>query len=194
MQRFNVSMTVAILGFSLYLLGIAFAPIHTPHLTEALGRSRVYLISLPLFSLFILGAGLSKNFASLAICRFFAGFFGGPCLVLIEGTFADVWRSHSTVTYYSVLSLAAYVGTGAGQFPSFFVAHVLPIVSLTLCRLAHLWLRFRSPWLALDSVGHTHAGLGSLSSRHRPSRDLFEGYPVPESETRRHSGQVPEGC
>ena len=112
---FNVSYTVAILPFSLYFLGIAFAPITTPHLSERLGRSRVYLISLPLFSLFILGAGLSKNMAGLAVCRFFAGFFGGPCLVLIEGTFADIWSAKATVSYYSVLTLASYIGAGAGM-------------------------------------------------------------------------------
>lgn len=113
-MEFQVSMTAAVLGLSLNLLGIAFAPITTPHLSERFGRSPVYLVSLPIFALFILGAGYSKSFAALAVCRFFAGFFGGPCLVLIEGTFADVWSSHKTVTYYSVLSLASYIGAGCG--------------------------------------------------------------------------------
>ena len=108
-------MTTAILGLSLYLLGIAFAPITTPHLSERFGRSVVYLVSLPIFSLFIVGAGVSHNFATLAACRFFAGFFGGPCLVLIEGTFADVWSTDATVTYYSFLSLAPFVGTATGM-------------------------------------------------------------------------------
>ena len=115
MAEFNVSMTVAILGLSLFLLGVAFAPITTPHLSERFGRSPVYFVSLPIFALFILGAGYSKSFGALAVCRFFAGFFGGPCLVLIEGTFADVWSAHLTVTYYSFLSLASYVGAGCGK-------------------------------------------------------------------------------
>lgn len=115
MEEFNVSMTVAILGFSLNLLGIAFAPITTPHFTERLGRSTVYLISIPTFSLFILGASQSKTFVSLAVCRFFAGLVGGPCLVLIEGTFADCWRGNTTVSYYSILSLASYIGAACGK-------------------------------------------------------------------------------
>ncbi|KAI4171359.1 MAG: hypothetical protein LQ343_004315 [Gyalolechia ehrenbergii] len=112
MEEFSVSMTVATLGLSLYLFGVAFAPITAPHLSENFGRSPVYLVSLPLFALFTLGAGYSKSFGALAACRFFAGFFGGPCLVLIEGTFADVWSAHVTVTYYSFLSLASYIGAG----------------------------------------------------------------------------------
>ncbi|KAL8658573.1 MAG: hypothetical protein Q9226_000907 [Calogaya cf. arnoldii] len=112
MKQFDLTMTMAVLGLSLPLFGIACAPITTPHLSERFGRSPVYLVSLPIFALFILGAAYSSTFGALAACRFFAGLFGGPCLVLIEGTFADVWPAHSTVTYYSFLSLASYIGTG----------------------------------------------------------------------------------
>lgn len=110
-----MTMQVAIIGLSLNLLGIAFAPIITPHLSERFGRRAVYLVSLPTFSLFILGASFSRSFAALAVCRFFAGFFGGPCLVLIEGTFADVWSANTTVVYYSFLALAAFIGTACGK-------------------------------------------------------------------------------
>ena len=110
-------MTVAVLGLSLNLLGIMFAPVITPHLSERFGRSPVYFASIPLFALFTVGAGASKSFASLAVCRFFAGFFGGPCLVLIEGTFADVWSAEATGVYYSALAVSSYVGTGCGMSP-----------------------------------------------------------------------------
>ncbi|KAK5077445.1 hypothetical protein LTR70_009719 [Exophiala xenobiotica] len=111
---FNVSMTLAIVPFSLYLVGIAFAPIYTPHLSERFGRSPIYLVSLPLCALFILGASRSQSITALSVCRFFAGFSGGPCLVLIEGTYADVWSSKYTVAYYSVLTLASYLGAACG--------------------------------------------------------------------------------
>ena len=96
-------------------LGIALAPIWVPHATERVGRSPVYLLSLPLFGLFILGVSLAKNFSTILACRFFAGVFGGPSLVLIEGTFADVWSAQTTVSYYSVLSLASYFGAASGE-------------------------------------------------------------------------------
>ena len=115
MARFDVTMQVSILGLTLYLLGVAFAPIFTPHLSERYGRQAVYLYSLPTFSLFILGASFSKSFGALAVCRFFAGLFGGPCVVLIEGTFADVWSADVTVAYYSVLASAAFIGTASGK-------------------------------------------------------------------------------
>jgi MFS family permease len=108
-------MLEAIAGFSLYLFGIAFAPIYTPHLSERYGRSPVYMVALPMWMLFVLGTGFAQNFATVAICRFFAGLVGGPCLVLIEGTFADVWSASLTGTYYSFLTLASYVGAACGM-------------------------------------------------------------------------------
>lgn len=107
-------MTQAILGMSLYLFGIAFAPIWTPHVTERTGRSLVYLCALPACGLFLIGAGLSRTFAGVAICRFLAGLVGGPCLVLIEGTFADIWSAETTNTYYAFLGTAPYIGAACG--------------------------------------------------------------------------------
>jgi MFS transporter, DHA1 family, multidrug resistance protein len=101
MKEFDVTMVKAILPFSLFLFGVFFAPIITPHLSEKFGRMPVYLVSLPLMELFIVGASQSKSYPALAVTRFFAGFFGGPSVVLIEGTFADVWSAQFTSTYVS---------------------------------------------------------------------------------------------
>ncbi|KAK4561546.1 hypothetical protein LTR86_004225 [Recurvomyces mirabilis] len=103
-----------ILGMSLYLWGIAFSPIWVPHATERIGRSLIYLTALPACALFVLGAGLSKSLAGILVCRFFAGLSGGPCLVLIEGTFADMWSARTTNTYYAFLGIAAYFGGSLG--------------------------------------------------------------------------------
>ena len=72
-------------GLSLYIFGIFFAPIITPHIAERVGRTIIYFVALTCCALFNLGAGLSHNVAGVLVCRFFAGFFGGPCLVLLEG-------------------------------------------------------------------------------------------------------------
>jgi DHA1 family multidrug resistance protein-like MFS transporter len=114
-------MTQAILGMSLYLFGITFAPIWTPHVTERTGRSLVYLCSLPICGLFLVGAGVSRTFTGVAVCRFLAGVSGGPCLVLIEGTFADIWSAETTNTYYAFLGTAAYIGAACGPIAGGYV-------------------------------------------------------------------------
>ena len=43
-------------------------------------------------------------------------------LVLIEGTFADVWSADVTVSYYAVLTLSPFVGTACGPLIGGFLA------------------------------------------------------------------------
>jgi DHA1 family multidrug resistance protein-like MFS transporter len=119
--EFKVNNTVSILGLSIYLLGIAFAPIYTPHVAERIGRSKIYLVSFFISTLFNLGATRSESIASLIVCRFFTGLFGGPSLVLIEGTFADIWSAETTNTYYAFLGAASYIGAASGPLVSGFV-------------------------------------------------------------------------
>lgn len=144
MKEFGTSQQVAVLGFSLPIFGIFFAPIYTPHLSERYGRNPVYFTAMPLFALFTLGTGLAQNFATVAICRFLAGFFGGPIIVLIEGTFADIWEGKGrTVTYYSFLTLASFWGTGVGPLVGGFVFaskgwRWLQWVTLFICVAAYL--------------------------------------------------------
>ncbi|KAK5164372.1 uncharacterized protein LTR77_010068 [Saxophila tyrrhenica] len=101
-------------GYSVYFFGIVFAPIWTPHVAERIGRSIIYLTALPLCGVFLLGAGFSQTFAGVAILRFLAGLSGGPCLVLLEGTFADIWSAETTNTYYAFQVLAQFFGTALG--------------------------------------------------------------------------------
>lgn len=118
---FNVTMTTSIAGMSLYLFGIAFAPIYSPHLAERFGRSVLYLGCLFCNMLFVLGASRSDTIAGVLVCRFFAGLFGGPCLVLIEGTFADIWSAETTNTYYAFLVVGSYIGAALGPLVCGFV-------------------------------------------------------------------------
>ncbi|KAM6507131.1 hypothetical protein FALCPG4_018518 [Fusarium falciforme] len=118
---FDVSQRTALLGFTMPFYGVFFAPIYTPHLSERYGRRPIYFTSFPLFALCVVVIGLASNISTLLAFRFLAGLFGGPCLVLIEGTFADVWPAHKTVTYYSFLTLASYSGAALGPLVGGFV-------------------------------------------------------------------------
>lgn len=115
MEEFNVNMTTAILGFSLFVFGIFLAPITTPHASERYGRTPVYLVNMFLCMLFLLGASRATSWTALASLRFYAGVFGGPCLVLIEGTYADMWSAATTGTYYAFTAAAANIGAGLGK-------------------------------------------------------------------------------
>ena len=88
----HVSREIALLPFVVYLLGLAFGPLIAAPSSETFGRKIVYLVSLPIFALFTLGAGCSRNIQSLVICRFFAGLFSSTGLSIGTGTVSDVWK------------------------------------------------------------------------------------------------------
>ena len=115
-STFGISMTSAVVSYSIVFLGVATAPIHTPHLTERFGRKPIYLVGTFLFGIWVLGGAYAKTYSGVLATRFFAGVFGGPNLILIEGTFADIWSARTTVTYYSFLTLASYLGAAFGMF------------------------------------------------------------------------------
>jgi MFS family permease len=115
-QQFGTSTTVSLLGISLFCLGLAFGPMLGAPLSETHGRRIVYMGSFPISILFILGAGLSNNMAALAVCRFFAGFFGSPTLSVGGGTNADLYvpaeRGLSSIAFL----LAPFAGPAFGAY------------------------------------------------------------------------------
>jgi MFS family permease len=112
---FNISPTVALLGLSLYVLGLAFGPVLAAPISETRGRRAVYRVCLVLFSAFIASSGLSRTFASFAVCRFFAGFFGGSVLSVISGTNADVWTPLERAPSAALMALSTAMGPSLGM-------------------------------------------------------------------------------
>ncbi|MCJ1352781.1 MAG: hypothetical protein MMC33_002765 [Icmadophila ericetorum] len=113
-SEFHISQTAALLGLSLYTLGLGFGPVLAAPLSETLGRRAVYFTSFPLGALFILGAGLSQTFASLLVCRFFAGFFGSAVLAIGAGTNADLWAPVHRAVATVLFLLAPFAGPAMG--------------------------------------------------------------------------------
>ena len=118
--EFNVSEEVAILPLSLYTLGLALGPLVGSPLCETLGRKKVILITTPVFALFTLGSGFSRDIASLIICRFFAGVFAAPAVGNASATIIDYtagrYRAVSMAFYYSIPQLGAVLGPLVGGF------------------------------------------------------------------------------
>ncbi|KAL5116646.1 hypothetical protein ACEQ8H_005395 [Pleosporales sp. CAS-2024a] len=122
MRQFDVSRTVALLGLSLYTLGIGLGPMATAPLSEFYGRRMVYLVSSPIFMLFTLGSGFSKHFYGLVICRFFAGFTGSPALAVGAGSNADLFPPRQRAIATSMFLAAPFAGPALGPVVGGFTA------------------------------------------------------------------------
>jgi MFS family permease len=114
MRAFDVSRTVALLGLTFFTLGIGLGPMVTAPLSEFYGRKIVYLVSSPIFMLFTLGAGFSKSFYGLVICRFFAGFAGSPALAVGAGSNADLFPPRQRAVATSMFLAAPFAGPALG--------------------------------------------------------------------------------
>jgi MFS family permease len=69
---------------------------------------------MPFFALFTLGAGFAKNIETVIICRFFAGFSGGPIFAIGPATSADLFPMEKRAVTTAIFSMAAFIATGIG--------------------------------------------------------------------------------
>lgn len=122
MSYFHVSQEAAILPLTVYVLGLGFGPMLSAPLSEAYGRRAVYLTIFPPSLLFTLGAGLSKNFATLIICRFLAGMLGSGCLAVGAGTNSDVFIPLHRAAASSIFLLSPFLGPALGPAVGGFAA------------------------------------------------------------------------
>ncbi|CBY01433.1 similar to MFS multidrug transporter [Plenodomus lingam JN3] len=122
MRDFNVSRTLALLGLTVYTIGLALGPILTAPLSERYGRKIIYMVHSPIFMLFTLGAGFSKNFASLCVCRLLAGASGSPGLAVGAGTNADLFPPHQRAVTTSLFLMAPFAGPALGPVVGGFIA------------------------------------------------------------------------
>ncbi|AQZ15846.1 hypothetical protein BZL39_J00110 [Zygosaccharomyces parabailii] len=114
MKYFHVSEEKALLGTTLYVLGLAFGPMFFAPLSEMYGRKIAVFGSLFISMLFTLGSAGCKDYASFLVTRFFAGFFGGSPVVSSGGVLADIWpitvRSIALVFYAMFVTCGVNVG------------------------------------------------------------------------------------
>lgn len=114
MKKFHVSQTLVLSGLTFYLIGLSLGPVLGAPLSEIMGRKIVYLLSMPISMLFVMGVGLSQNIWSILILRFFAGFFASPVMAIAGGTISDLWDLDMVGIAMSTFCLAPFAGPVLG--------------------------------------------------------------------------------
>ncbi|OAQ70951.2 bicyclomycin resistance protein [Pochonia chlamydosporia 170] len=121
MQEFNVSSTVAILPVALYVFALGFGPIIGGPLSETVGRLPIYVFTMPLGSLFALGAGFTHSFAVLCFCRFMSGFCWSPVLAVPSASISETFAPKSRGPASAVFILMPFLGPGLGPVMGSFI-------------------------------------------------------------------------
>jgi MFS family permease len=114
MDIFNISSTEAILPVTLYTIALGFGPIVGGPLSETVGRLPVYAGALILGALFTLGAGFAKQFSTLCVLRFLAGFCWAPVLAVAPGSLAETFEPRVRGFVFAICILMPSWGPGLG--------------------------------------------------------------------------------
>ncbi|KAK9452036.1 major facilitator superfamily domain-containing protein [Limtongia smithiae] len=122
----GVSRTVALIGLSLYMIGLAFGPMMGAPISESSGRLPVYYVSIPISMLFTVGVSQAKNIGTIFVCRFFSGLFASPVLAIAGGTIQDVWDMHMLGLAMCGFCLAPFAGPVLGPIIGGFLSEKKP--------------------------------------------------------------------
>ncbi|EGW32454.1 benomyl/methotrexate resistance protein [Spathaspora passalidarum NRRL Y-27907] len=118
MQEFNISVTVATLPLTLFVLGYAVGPLVFSPLSEnaVFGRTSIYILTLAMFVILQIPTALVHNIAGLCVLRFLAGVFASPCLATGGATVADVLTPPYIPVGLASWALGAVCGPSFGPF------------------------------------------------------------------------------
>ncbi|KAK9454671.1 major facilitator superfamily domain-containing protein [Dipodascopsis uninucleata] len=90
-KLYSVSREVAVLGVSLFVMGVGLGPMIFAPISEVYGRKIGCLIPFFLSGLFAIGCAAASNIQTVIIMRFFQGLFGGAPVSNSGGVLGDIW-------------------------------------------------------------------------------------------------------
>ncbi|KAJ7778241.1 major facilitator superfamily domain-containing protein, partial [Mycena metata] len=124
MAEFNVSLTTATLGLTLYVLAYGIGPMFLSPLQELpiLGRNPVYMATLFLFVIFQIPLTTATNINTVLAMRFMTGFFGSPALATGGASMADIFPASQLAYVLGVWALGAVAGPITGPVIGGFAA------------------------------------------------------------------------
>jgi len=86
--------------------------------SELIGRRPIFIVTMTLYTLFILGQALAKNIQTLLVTRFFSGFFGVAPLINAGGVIADIFPADGRGLATSLFTAGVFLGPVMGPIVS----------------------------------------------------------------------------
>lgn len=115
MAYFGVSQEVIILSsVTVFVIGFGVGPLLFAPLSEELGRSIIYTVTLGMAVVFIVPCAVAKNIGTLLVCRLIDGILFSAPMTLIGGSLADIWDANERGKAMAVFSAAPFLGPCLG--------------------------------------------------------------------------------
>lgn len=165
-EQFSINEEVAILGLSLYVLGLVVGPLFWAPLGELYGRQTTFCVSFAGSTIFNGGSVASQNIQTLLILRFFAGTFASCPFTNSNGNLADIFEPAQRG-----LAFGFYAGT-----PFMGMYHALSVLPSYLTKIYRPNSWSRHWWISRYS---SRMALGSRSPHYPVSCQSRHGHPSP---------------
>ncbi|PYI01191.1 MFS general substrate transporter [Aspergillus sclerotiicarbonarius CBS 121057] len=114
-EYWGVSPVVGSLTTALFMIGFGLGSFISGPFSETFGRNIVYMVTMAVFLIFIMAAGLAPNLPSHLIFRFLAGLFAATPLTCVGGTVADLWDPLQKTYGFIIYTIPAFNGPMIGQ-------------------------------------------------------------------------------
>lgn len=106
----HISEVAATLATAMYLFGFALGSQFAGPFSETLGRNVIYISTMLIYMLFLMGCGLAPSFGAHIVLRFFAGVFASSPLTVAGGTIADLWNALEKTWAFSLYAALGFSG------------------------------------------------------------------------------------
>jgi MFS family permease len=91
MLSFHVSSeTIAVLGITTYLIGLAVGSVVLAPLSEMYGRRPIYIVAMALFAILTIPCALAQSLEAILVTRFFGAFCGSAMISNAPGSVNDI--------------------------------------------------------------------------------------------------------
>lgn len=108
--EFGVSYVASIVPYTTYVAGLIPGLLVAGPFSEAFGRRPAFLLLVPLSGFFLIGTALAQNFATLIVCRFFAGLFAAPAISVGGGLIADMFKPQDRLLVMTLIVVGPFLG------------------------------------------------------------------------------------
>lgn len=122
-NEFNIGVTPAALGVSLFVLGFALGPIVWGPLSEVYGRRPPYIISQIAFICCSFASATAPNVQTLMLSRFFGGSFGAGAVSILPATISDLFSVSTRGNVMTAFTMATITGPLVSPIVGAFIAY-----------------------------------------------------------------------
>lgn len=113
-EEFGVSREIALLSITVFVIGFGVGPMMFAPLSEIYGRQIIYISTMAVAVVFIIPCAVSKNIATLLVCRAIDGIAFSAPMTLVGGTLADCWKTEERGVPMAAFSAAPFIGPALG--------------------------------------------------------------------------------